>query len=441
MYSNKIFVLTFLSLLFLIAVLLLRWSPVASDIRIVNVSDGWANNSINTVIFRHNSVISHKDYQYVAFYDEQAHVILAKRKLNTSQWKIQKTRYTGNIEDAHNCISMMVDGEGYLHIAWDHHGSPLRYCRSKYPEELELTERMPMVGSGEQNVTYPEFYRLLNGNLIFLYRDGSSGNGNLVLNYYDTQKKTWSNLHKNLIDGEGVRNAYWQAAIGANGSIHISWVWRESWDVATNHDLCYAKSTDNGKTWRKSNGEKYRLPITKETAEYGARIEQGSELINQTSMCVDNEGHPYIASYWKPLGDSIPQYHLVYGDGKQWKVKQISERKTAFSLSGGGTKRIPISRPQILVDDKNVLYLIYRDIERNNLVSFASCDDIEKNTWKFQDLTTFGVGMWEPTYDTELWRSVHELHLFVQNVGQGDAESLEKIRPQMISILEWKGRK
>jgi hypothetical protein len=153
-------------------------------------------------------------------------------------------------------------------------------------------------------------------------------------------------------------------------------------------------------------------------------------------MCVDNEDRPYIAGYWKSRGDSIPQYHLVYNNGKRWVVKQISERKTAFTLSSGGTKRIPISRPQIIIDDRNFLYLIYRDIEQDNRVSIALCNNIEKNNWKFQDLTTFAVGMWEPTYDTELWKTDHALHLFIQNVGQEDTESLEKMRPQMISTLE-----
>ena len=32
----------------------------------------------------------------------------------------------------------------------------------------------------------------------------------------------------NLVSGEGKRNAYWQAVTDKKGTIHISWVWRES---------------------------------------------------------------------------------------------------------------------------------------------------------------------------------------------------------------------
>lgn len=413
-------------------------ADVGDKTRLVNIISGRAANSINTVIFRHNSVVSYNDHQYAAFYDEQGNVMLAKRNLDSLNWRIKKTQYQGNVKDAHNSISIMIDGNGYLHMSWDQHGNALRYCKSKYPEEIELSDEITMVGSKEQSVTYPEFYKLPDGNLIFLYRDGKSGNGNLVINYYDTKTKTWINRHDKLIDGEGIRNAYWQAAIGEDGTIHISWVWRENRDVATNHDICYAKSTDNGKNWLKSDGEKYKLPITSGTAECVVGIPQGSQLINQTSMCTDKSGHPYISTYWAPEGSNIPQYHFIYYNGKKWQTKQISQRKTSFGLSGGGTKRIPISRPQILVNDENIIYLVFRDIERTNFVSIAVCDNIEKNRWSVKDLTTFPVGMWEPTYDTELWKRENKLHLFIQNVGQGDAETMENILPSMISILEWK---
>lgn len=180
--------------------------------------------------------------QYAAFYDAAQNVVLAKRSLDSQKWQIKKTRYKGNAKDAHNSISIMVDREGFLHMSWDHHGHPLRYCRSVAPGSLELTDKMPMTGKKESRVTYPEFHKLSNGNLLFLYRDGASGRGNLMMNYYDVANKKWSQLHDILIDGEGQRNAYWQMAIDVKGTIHFSWVWRETGDVATNHDICYARS-------------------------------------------------------------------------------------------------------------------------------------------------------------------------------------------------------
>ena len=195
--------------------------------------------------------------------------------------------------------------------------------------------------------------------------------------------------------------------------------------------------TASARSWRNSNDSLYNIPITAATAEYAAYIPQGSELINQTSMCVDNKGNSYIATYWKALHDSIPQFYIVYNSGKGWHTQRITDRKTPFSLSGGGTKRIPVSRPLILIDTTQSLYVIYRDEERGNKVTVSICEDLHRSVWVQQDLTAFPVGMWEPTFDSELWRSSGKLNLFVQNVMQGDAEQLENITPQMISVLEF----
>jgi hypothetical protein len=155
-------------------------------------------------------------------------------------------------------------------------------------------------------------------------------------------------------------------------------------------------------------------------------------------LCTNVNGNPYIANYWIPEGKEITQYHIIYNDGKGWQTKQISELKTQFSLSGGGTKQIPISRPLILCDKKNILYLVYRSIETGNKVSMSVCENIKNNLWFTTNLTDYSVGMWEPTYDTELWKTSGKLNLFIQNVGQGDSETLEYIPPQIVSILELK---
>ncbi|WP_350340112.1 BNR repeat-containing protein [Paraflavitalea speifideaquila] len=225
------------------------------------VADGWANNSVNVVVFRKNSLVTHNNWQYTAFYDQDRYVVLGKRKQGSSQWTLSKTAYQGNAADAHNTISLMIDGDGYLHLAWDHHNHPLRYCRSITPGSLELTAKMPMTGEAEEKVAYTEFYKLPDGDLLFLYRNGQSGQGNLVINRYDRRTRQWTSLHNNLIDGEGQRNAYWQACVDTKGVIHLSWVWRESPDVASNHDLAYARSTDGGITWEKLSGENTGCPL------------------------------------------------------------------------------------------------------------------------------------------------------------------------------------
>lgn len=415
---------------FLIGTLL----PVSAQ-KLIPVASGYSKTSINTTVFRNNSMVTFGKYQYISYYDEEGNLILGKRKLNSTHWELNCTQYKGNVKDAHNIISMIVDGDGYLHVAFDHHGQHLKYCRSVAPESLQLGDKEPMTGVDESDVTYPEFYTLKEGDLLFVYRSGSSGRGNMVMNRYSLKTRKWTRIQDVLIDGEDKRNAYWQLYVDRKGVIHVSWVWRETWLVETNHDLCYARSYDNGLTWYKSTGEKYSLPITAVTAEYAWRIPQNSELINQTSMSADAKGNPYIATYWRDSDSNIPQYRLVWHDGKKWNSHQISHRITPFSLKGGGTKMIPIARPRIVVDKKEAYY-IFRDVERGSKVSIAHTNDLTSGQWSITDYTGFAVDAWEPSLDTELWKWKKQLHLYVQRSCQGDGERSVSIGPQMIYVLE-----
>ncbi|MBC9796162.1 BNR repeat-containing protein [Sinomicrobium weinanense] len=417
-------------------------SPAQKKIRETTVGEGWANNSINAVIFRKNALTTHKTTQFIAYYNAEGFLTLGKRKLGDTDWKVKQTPYRGNTADAHNSISIAADGEGYLHLAWDHHNTPLRYARSKVPFGLELGEEIPMTGKEEQKVTYPEFYALPGGNLLFFYRSGSSGRGNMVVNAYNSAKKEWVQRHGNLIDGEGQRSAYWQACVDKEGTIHLSWVWRETWDVSSNHDLCYARSRDGGISWERSTGEKYSLPITAATAEYAWKIPEGSGLINQTTMASDKRGNPYIATYWKEK--DIPQYQIVYNNGTRWKNITTKFRSTPFDLGGGGTKSIPISRPQLLVGSegrKTRLYLLFRDAERGNKAAMARFTLPGDDNWVIKDLTSVSLIQWEPLYDTELWKSREELHLFVQKVEQIDGEGVANTQATPVKVVEVSLRK
>lgn len=416
---------------------LLCWMPAVTLLaqKLVPVGEGYSGTSVNTAVFRNSSLVTFGNSQYVAYYDAEGYIVLGKRKLGTDRWTLRRLQYKGNVADAHNVISLMVDGKGYLHLAFDHHGDTLNYCRSVAPESLVMGGKEPMTGDDEADVTYPEFYRLPGGDLLFAYRSGASGRGNLVLNRYEVKTGRWHRLQDVLIDGEGKRNAYWQLYVDERGTIHVSWVWRESWLVETNHDLCYARSDDGGKTWHQSDGKQYDLPIRAANAEYAWHIPQNSELINQTSMSADADGNPYIVTYWCDADSEIPQYRMVWNDGKGWRQKQIMSRHTPFSLKGGGTKMIPVSRPRVVVDNGKA-WFVFRDAERGSRVSMASTPDVTGGDWTVTDLTDFSVDAWEPTFDYELWKERKLLHLFVQETHQGDGEKAVDSSPTMVYVLE-----
>ena len=79
---------------------------------LVPIGLGYARTCVNAGIFRRNSVITHGETQYAAYYDPHGRVVLAKRKLGSGRWQKRVTQYRGNVRDAHNSISITVDGEG-----------------------------------------------------------------------------------------------------------------------------------------------------------------------------------------------------------------------------------------------------------------------------------------------------------------------------------------
>ena len=78
-----------------------------------------------------------------------------------------------------------------------------------------------MIGNEEEDVTYPEFHLLADGGLLFVYRSGASGRGNMVMNRYDVKSRKWERVQDVLVDGENKRNAYWQLYVDQSGTIHL----------------------------------------------------------------------------------------------------------------------------------------------------------------------------------------------------------------------------
>jgi hypothetical protein len=77
-----------------------------------------------------------------------------------------------------------------------------------------------------------------------MYRDGRAGAGRVLVNAYDTGRRAWRRLSSfGLVDGEGARSPYLAPPLtGAMGLFDLAWVWRDTNDCATNHNVSYARS-------------------------------------------------------------------------------------------------------------------------------------------------------------------------------------------------------
>ena len=297
------------------------------------VSQVWSGHPVGFFL------LTQDDVQYVAYYDEQRRLTVAQRDLSSRRWKYAVLDSVLGW-DSHNYVTMAVDGAGFLHLAGNMHCNPLVYYRSAEPGDADSLKRIPaMVGQREQRCTYPRFLRGPQGELIFTYRDGGSGRGARLYNVYDVSAKTWRRLlERPLLDGKGLMNAYPVGpAQGPDGWFHLCWVWRDTPDCSTNHDLCYARSKDLAH-WETAAGEPVELPMTIETrAVVVDPVPAKGGMINgNTRIGFDSQRRP-VVSYHKFDGEGNTQvYNARFEDGR-WRIYQTSDWDYRWFFEGGGS--------------------------------------------------------------------------------------------------------
>jgi hypothetical protein len=402
----------------------------------IPIGPAYANDAVNTSIFRVSALLSAGNSQFVAYYAPDGSVVVGQRTLPDGKWDLATQPFKGKVSDSHNVVSLGISSDGLLHLAYDHHDNPLRYRVSQKPYDIRsFGPLQPMTGHDETSVTYPQFLSAPDGTLYFFYRDGASGNGSLCFNRYDAATKTWIAIQHPLIDGEHKRNPYWwRPSISPDGTIYLAWCWRDTPNAATNHDLCFARSKDQGAAWQHSDGHPQQLPITLENAEVIDPIPTGSNLINQCSSAVDAQGNCHLAEYFND-DDQIPQYFDEWFDGSHWHKSQVSQRTLKFSFSGGGTLKIPIRRPEIAVSATGTAYIITRDAEFGNGIRIYHAA-APYTDWQATDVTHEDLGNWEPDYDLTRFHDAGVISLFVLPVKQGNHEQTTNFGAQIATVVE-----
>jgi len=288
------------------------------------------------------ALLTQSPFQFVAFYDDQRRLTVAQRQLTEHKWSFHQLPVTTGW-DSHNYIALAADDDGYLHLSGDMHVVPLKYFRTSKPHDASTFERVAqMVGREVQRTTYPHFFRGPRNEFLFTYRDGSSGNGNQIFNVYDSKTKTWRRLlDQPLTDGEAERNAYFDGPVkGPDGYFHLVWVWRETPDAASNHDLSYARSKDLIH-WQSGDGKPLALPLTLKSSPIVDPVPVKGGIINgNVRLGFDDTGWVTI-SYHKNDGDGNTQPWNARLENGKWVRHQITDWPYHWDFGGGGA--LPLS--------------------------------------------------------------------------------------------------
>lgn len=286
------------------------------------------------------SFVSQGEWQFIGYFNKDRSLTVASKKTSDKRWayKILPTKVGW---DSHNAITMTIDRENCIHISGNMHNDTLTYFKTEKPFQISTFQRVfPQVSSQDElRCTYPNFMKDANNRLVFTYRKGGSGNGISISNVYDEATKSFKRLSdKPLFDGLGEMSAYQSGPkLESDGYFHLTWVWRDTPDSETNHDLSYAKSKDLIH-WETLKGEKIDLPITPRKSQFtvDAIPAKGGILNGSPILIFDNEKRPLIA-YYKYNSAGSSEVFIANTEGKEWKTKQISNWNYRWAFSGPGS--------------------------------------------------------------------------------------------------------
>lgn len=388
---------------------------------------------INGGTYQQYPLSTYRGYQYTTYYNADRHVCIGRRQLPAGAWEVIRfTDYSISNSDSHNVTALGIcPADGTVHLAFDHHGKSLHYRVSvpgvaTHPGRVvwepslfgPVTSELGAVGN-IPSVTYPRFVTTPSGNLLLYYRHGGSGSGDGMLQRYSGSTHEWmtqgtgkfiarTGTYDGVLTSHSTsRNPYLNAISYGGGRLHVSWVWREkAGGSQNNHDLCYAYSDDDGRTWKNNLGAAIGASGVSfidldSPGLVVAPISQNEGLINQTThyAFADNRCHVILRHYLTGTKTQRYQHYWRTVDG-YWQHEVLP-----FS---------PGSRPKLVGLEDGVLFLVYT---RAGEIRIAKgVPDVEKDAWDWavayvqKDANAGGEGL----VDLDRWHQEQILSIYDQ---------------------------
>lgn len=411
---------------------------------------------INGKSYQQNPLDTFKGWQYATYYDQDRRLSVARRKLPAGAWEIiHFPDYVFKGDDNHNVTVLGVcPHDGTIHLAFDHHSDPLHYRISKpgVADEPERVKWAPDLfsdvrdwlkpGQKVGSVTYPRFARTPQGNLLLTFRDGIHYDGRLMFSEYDLAKAGWSERWQVIssqgryVFGDRVSTSRSSYENGVHfdyqtGRLHMSWTWRE--EGALQHNVNYAWSEDNGRTWFNSEGK----PIGGPKQSIGIdspgiaiwEVSPARGIDNSEGQCVDALGQPHILVW-----------HLRNGE-PDLKPGERNEAKSAYYHywrdARGKWHQNELPHPVDKSERNRPKIIATRDNDLVGMFNFQGnivlCGATLKNEYRDWAVLRKEPGPWdgEPLPDPYRWRDEGVLSIYMQK------ESKQPRQPSDLFVLDF----
>jgi hypothetical protein len=376
--------------------------------------------------------------------------LLAWRDLPAGSWSqpvdlsaVPGSPFTAETKlDPHHSYSLGVDAQGRVHVAGNNHNEALRYAVSD-PGDPTRWQAAEMIGTDEERVTYPAFVSLPDGTLLFFYRDGRAGHGDVYLNRLPVGGERWERVGM-FVAGRGSDESPYlnHVAVGRDGARPVSGCFRGKGGAAANRDVWHVVNDDGGATCRGAADEPLDLPLTHATVPIVvSTVPHGSGLVNQMGMDVDAAGRPHV-SYFHYDAAGATQVALASHDGDRWQTRDIA-RLTHRMETETPILDASVARPQIACTADGNVWALFRATQdgRGGRLSCIRCTP----ELPLHELPLYedDLGAWEPTLDSRALRERDELHLLLTPAPPYPVGAVGQVAPgwgeRRIGVLSVRG--
>ena len=397
---------------------------------ILSLGPAWAGNSVNCVPFRISGLITRRGVRYCSHYDPEGNVVVTRSASGNdilSRHVIAKSELPF---DAHRAISIGLDSQNHLHVAFGAHDSQLLITRSTGSEpDSDFPPAAPIENELGHHISYPMFVSRFDGDqLVLLFRNGSAADAELRIKRFDITARRWRDDDYPIITGRdpsSVRAGPYvnTPAYDGDGRAVLFIVWRlqsrSDPQAVNNTGIDCIVSYDNFRTIMNANREPLRIPATQSDRTKIIAIPPDASLMNQGTSAVRKDGSMMFLTYWDD-GDGFPQYRLGWQEGTAWRVTAASRFGTSFALRGPGTLPLPHSRPEILVAQDGRVHVIFRSREYGNRLALLTLEPPEYDFGSARShiLVDEDLGFYEPVVDRTAWAQDGTLAIYVQRCEQ-----------------------
>ena len=219
--------------------------------RVINIEPVWAGHPVGFTL------LTQAPWQFVVYYDADRHMSMAWRKL--AEAKFQMVRLSSDLGwDSHNFVTMALDRDGYIHVSGNMHAEPLVYFRSDKPyDPTSIKPVHRMTGDDEGACDLPAIStgtpRGDSSICIATAVAATDGGSSTSTTRRPARGRACSIRRCSTARGRAM-NAYPGSIVrGPDGLFHIVWMWRNTPDCRSNHDISYVRSRDM-KHWETAGG-------------------------------------------------------------------------------------------------------------------------------------------------------------------------------------------